>query len=96
MVVESNLKADQNKEGKQHPQRQKKRILMKLLLDVPEKFVPDGICPIKYEMVTPIRHYEFCSITGVWCYGNLENRPAICPIVEVDERTCREWLRNTQ
>jgi len=58
---------------------------MKFKLDVPEDVMPDGKCPLVYDLITSIRHYRFCHITGMACDGVLNDRPEDCPIVGVEE-----------
>jgi hypothetical protein len=58
---------------------------MKIKLDVPKDFMPEGKCPLVYDFKTSIRHYRYCIITGTWCSGNLDDQPEDCPIVEVED-----------
>ena len=58
---------------------------MKLKLDVPNELFPEGKCPIQYSKTFPVRQYDFCAFSGIWCFGDLNDRPDNCPIVEVEE-----------
>lgn len=61
---------------------------MKLKLEVEDKYMPKGYCPITYYQCTsrdiPCT-YLYCAINGNQCDGDLKVRPDDCPIIEVEE-----------